>query len=113
MPESSFVSSATDTTIEVEIEQAPVPCPPGFTAWRIVGTTGCTVLPSLLTSAPGPILRAYLARVTSILVGTCPLCLQTAWISTDADPETHPVGWRAFEVSVGDHASGCVRSGAA
>ena len=61
-----------------EIEQTPVPTPPGFVAWRIKGTSSITVLPQLLPHAPFRVRVAYGARVISNLTGTCPLCTASA-----------------------------------
>jgi hypothetical protein len=85
-----------------ELEQAPLPCPPGFVVWRIKGSKAVTMLPQLLPHAPVRVRRKYAARVISTLTGRCPLCGGVAWIDTDApDPETHPAGWARLDVTVG------------
>jgi hypothetical protein len=90
------------------LEQVALPCPPGFVIWRIVGTRGCIMVPALLPQAPFGVRRAYRARVIATLTGTCPICLQTAWIGSNApDPETHPAGWATLEISIGiEHITG-------
>ena len=89
--------------------RAPVPVPPGFTAWRVKGTRGVTVLPAVLPHAPVRIRRAYSARILANLIGTCPLCGGTAWIDTNApDPERNPAGWARLTITFGvQHAPGC------
>jgi hypothetical protein len=99
-------SASWDTASKVsappEIERAPLPCPPGFTIWRIKGTGGCTMLPQLLPHAPVRVRRKYAARVVANLTGRCPLCSATVWIDTDApDPERSPAAWRLLDVTLG------------
>ncbi len=87
------------------VEQAPVPVPPGFIAWRIVGTTGVTMLPALVPRVPARVWRGYRARVITNLTGRCPLCEAVA--DVDVDP-SHRVGWALLPVTVGVvHAPGC------
>ena len=93
-------------SVSPEIEQAPLPCPPGYVAWRVKGTTAVTMLPQLLPHAPVRVRRAYNARVLSNLVGRCPLCGAVA--SINADPETHPAGWSKLDITIGiSHLSLC------
>jgi hypothetical protein len=83
-----------------EVEQAPVPTPPGFVAWRIVGTRACTVMPQLLPNAPFRVRHAYEARVISNLTGKCPICLQVASI----DQSFCEAGTRSYSAAL--HRSG-------
>lgn len=87
------------------VEQAPVPTPPGFVAWRIVGTTGVTVLPALVLNVPARVWRGYRARVLTNLTGRCPLCEAVADVNVDP---SHRAGWALLPVTVGVvHLPGC------
>jgi hypothetical protein len=77
---SQAAAEAAETETEPRLEQAPMPCPPGYVIWRIRGTQGRTMMPQLLPHPPPRVCRNYLARVISNLTGTCPICRQTAWI---------------------------------
>ena len=111
MPTSSSSTQATTATTatiahSAEVEQAPLPCPPGFVVWRVVGETASAMLPALLLNPPARVWRGYRARVIATLTGRCPLCGEVASLS--ADPETHRAAWAVTPVTVGiDHLPGC------